>query len=340
MGLGCFTATNTDPGQSGSPSVTCSTCKRDPAGGAAGGSSGGSTAAGNPGSSGGSTAGNPGSSGGTAAGTSGGAAATGAGGNNGGSTGCSLSNDSGGNGGAFSCPYAAVPAYDGGCPSGAAMRSTLVDISACTPLSATIAAIDSTGVPVSGDSTSSDPCSGAFSLCTPTGGPFSLQIQTSGYPNTYTAEMTSISSGSFPQIEMVPTDELDALEGLVTGVTIDPTKNVLIAGVTSQSGSCYGPTEVGWKFTLTFPDGGPFPDGGFYQTYEDATFLPDPSLTATSTLGTSVFFNVDPTLSNYVLITATNPNPGYCDPRNATLGFTGRVVVVGGALSYDAFLQP
>jgi hypothetical protein len=219
------------------------------------------------------------------------------------------------------------------------VRSLLVDIATCAAVSATVSAIDSNGVPVSGDSTVSQPCNGAFSLCTPSGGPFSLQIQAPGYPITYIAEMTSVSSGSFPFLSLLPSSMLAAL-GALLPVQVDPDKDTLVVGLSSQSGQCKGAPAAGWVYSLSLPDGGAFPDGGYYLSYEDTSFFPDHSLTATSDLGAGIFFNVDPTISSYVLITATNPHPGTCDPRNASLGFTGRVLVTGSALSYDAFLLP
>ena len=342
LGPACFTGNPTDAVQGGQ-GTSCANCKHGTGGSSASVSCGGSSISASTGASGNTKSSVSGSLAGSSATSA--SAANSTSGNSSSSAGTldagcqgSQASDAGSTQ-PFACPLVPIPPYDGGCPSGEAVRSYLVDIATCEGVSATISAIDSNGVPVAGDSTLSDPCNGDFSLCTPQGGAFTLQIQAVAYPTTYTAEMTSRASGSFAQFVMLTSDQLAALDSFVP-VTVDSNKDTIIVGLPSDSGQCEGPPKVGWTYALTLPDGGAFPDGGYFLSYQDTNFLPDPTLTATTQLGTAIFFNVDPTVSDYVLITAANPTPGTCDPRNASLGFTGRVLVTASALSYDAFLLP
>ncbi len=341
LGSACFTAPNSEPVQGGGQSSST----RRGNGGSISSSRAGSSSATSTASAGSASGGTSGAATGSSSGAvTGGGSSTSSGGGSSSEeafdAGCPQSDGSdAGSTEPFSCPIDSIPPYDGGCPSGEAVRSYLVNIATCEGIFATVSAIDSNGVPVSGDSTLSDPCSGDFSLCTPQNGPFTVQIQAANFPTTYTAEMTSLASGAFAQFVMITSDELDALEAFLP-VQIDPNRDTLIVGLPSQSGQCQGPPKAGWTFALSLPDGGAFPDGGYYLSYQETNFIPSASLTSTSELGTGIFFNVDPTIADYVLITATNPNPGSCDPRNVALGFTGRVFVTASALSYDAFMLP
>ena len=101
------------------------------------------------------------------------------------------------------------------------------------------------------------------------------------------------------------------------------------------------PYYAGWSFGLTLPDGGPVPDGGYQVIYLGSGGLPDPLATATSTPGTGLIYNLDPSISNFFVVSAINPDAGAtCPSDNAALGLTGRVFVGGDDVTIAPFLLP
>ena len=105
------------------------------------------------------------------------------------------------------------------------------------------------------------------------------------------------------------------------------------------STQCFG-DQAGWTFGISLPDGGLLPDGGYQLVYTGASYVPAPNAVATSSTGAALFYNIDPTISDFLLVTAAAPDDGGCAPINGGLGFTGRVFVSGGAVSIDPFLLP
>jgi hypothetical protein len=114
----------------------------------------------------------------------------------------------------------------------------------------------------------------------------------------------------------------------------------MLVPVRSLSGNC---GVAGWSITASLPNGGTLSDGGAlpYQiAYLAASGLPSTSATSTSTEGAAVIYDIDPTLTGQVAVSATNPGAGSCAPDNAALGLTGQVEVGGGAISIAPIVLP
>jgi hypothetical protein len=195
--------------------------------------------------------------------------------------------------------------------------------------------ISSNGVPVSGAAATSQ-SNGAFEICLPTDTPFSLQMTAPGYPTTYYAEMLNADAGFFAQLGSVSSDELNAVGAFVPGGVI-PTRSIVVAEMAAST--CIK-DRGGWSFSIWLPDGGSFPDSGYQLLYLGSNDLPDPTVTVTAHNGGAIFYNIDPTLSDFVVITAENPDAGACEPLNSSIGMTGRVYVAGGSAAIDPFLLP
>ena len=63
-------------------------------------------------------------------------------------------------------------------------------------------------------------------------------------------------------------------------------------------------------------------------------------MTASSSKGAALFYNLDPSLSGFLTLTAQAPDAGSCQVINEGLGFTGRVYVTGGSITVVPFLLP
>jgi hypothetical protein len=177
---------------------------------------------------------------------------------------------------------------------------------------------------------------GNFALCLPTGSPFTIQIQAAGYPTTYYAEMLDPAAGGFAQMAMLSTGDIQAFEGIFPGGD-QPNTALVVAKLTGTA--CF--TDLaGWTFDLALPDGGPLPDGGYQLIYLGPTAVPDSSLTSTSSKGAALIYNLDPSLSSFLTLSAQTPDAGSCQVINSGLGFTGRIYVSGGSLTIDPFLLP
>lgn len=98
--------------------------------------------------------------------------------------------------------------------------------------------------------------------------------------------------------------------------------------------------HAGWTLGLALPDGGPIPDGGYQLAYIGTSGIPDTGATATSSAGSALFYNIDPSITDFVAVTATNADAGSCVPVNSTLGFTGRLFVAEeGITAYSILLS-
>ena len=163
-----------------------------------------------------------------------------------------------------------------------------------------------------------------------------MQVTAPGYPTTYYAEMLNANAGFFTQLGSVSSDELNAVGAFVPGGVI-ANRAIVVAQMAAVN--CIK-DRGGWSFSIALADGGLFPDGGYQLLYLGSNDLPDPTVTATSKNGGAVFYNVDPSLSDFVVISAENPDAGACEPLNASIGMTGRVYVAGGSAAIDPFLLP
>jgi hypothetical protein len=165
-----------------------------------------------------------------------------------------------------------------------------------------------------------------------------VQLQAASYLPTYTAEMVDPEDFELSQIGLFSSAGLQAFEGFIPGGTAPNTAGVILK-VTGSGKPC-DRLRWGWTFGLTLPDGGAIPDGGYQSLYLGTSDLPDPTLTATSTVGLAMLYNIDPALSDFFVVTATNPDAGSCPPQNLAAGFTGRVFVSAGAVTYAPLILP
>ncbi len=235
-----------------------------------------------------------------------------------------------------SCEGIAVNPITATCASGTSFSSQTVDLLSCTVVGgAAIAAIDANGVPFPSVAATSE-SNGNFALCLPTGSPFSIEIQAPSYATTYYAEMLDPSSGGFAQMAMLSKGEIQAFQGLFPGGEQTDTA-LIVAKLTGDV--CY-PNLGGWTFDLALPDGGAIADGGYQLIYLGASGLPDATATSTSSKGAALFYNLDPALSGFLMLTAQTADAGSCQIINSGLGFTGRIFVAGNSITVEPFLLP
>jgi hypothetical protein len=222
------------------------------------------------------------------------------------------------------------------CTAGSPFASQLVDILDCTTIgNASIAAIGSDGVPFSGAAatTASD---GAYAVCAPVGSPFSVQIKAALYPTTYYAEMLNNDGGYLPQMGTMSSASLAVFSAIVPD-GFDPSRALIVIKIVGES--CHG-QEDGWSVVPMLPDGGPLPDGGYEIIYLGSSELPDPTATATAKSGVALVYNVDPSISDFLMLAASNPDAGSCEAIAGAEGFTGRLFVAGGATTIDFITLP
>jgi hypothetical protein len=274
-----------------------------------------------------------GSGNGSSSGGSSGAAST-SGSSSGSVSGTSSSPSSGGSSGGNSITCSNITAFvwDGGsCPT-SWYGTRFADLGTCAPIAgATVEALGVNGAPISGASATTDG-TGDFAFCLPAGSIYTPYLQAANYPPSYLAQQ----NGPPPQewIGLVSTDTLGAVSGFLAG-NFDASKGVLAVFFSTYT----HPTcndQSGWSVTLSLPDGGAFPDGGYLISYLGNSGLPDSSLTATTTSGSAIAYDIDTSISNYVAVSVSNPDAGVCEVQIAQFGETGLVYVAGNALSYFA----
>ena len=190
-------------------------------------------------------------------------------------------------------------------------------------------AIGADGVPLSGATATSDATTGIFTACVPGQEAVTMSFNLTGYPLTYYQE--SLGTIHAHDIGMLSNTVVDSVIGFVPGGLNLALGTIVVFFSTSGSGC---PID-NWSLNLEIADGGAVPDGGFSLIYMGPTSLPEPSLNATSGSGIAIVYNIDTTETNYFQIAATHPDAGYCASDNAALGFTGRLYVNGGALTYQ-----
>ena len=193
-----------------------------------------------------------------------------------------------------------------------------------------------TGCRFSGSAATTNSTTGAFFICGPEGQPFTISATAAGYPATYFAELAGASIQDVVQLGMLSNTSLSVIGGIVPG-GVDLSKGMVVVKV-SNTLNC-DPEVAGWTLGITLPDGGSLPDGGYQMAYGGQAGLPQPGLTETSSAGAAIFYDIDPTLSEFFVITYQNPDAGACQSIDTALGFSGRIHVAGGAVSaFPVFL--
>jgi hypothetical protein len=277
------------------------------------------------------------SSGGSGTGSSGSGTLSTSGGSSGGSS-------SGGSGGYFSdaghyfCKDIAATPLPLNCGAGdLGLASQLVDIVDCSTIAGgNMTSLDPDGVPISGSAGTTD-AQGRFVLCGSATAPFTVEATAASYPITYFAEVEGVLAQRLVQIGLVSSGFLSAMSALVPG-GIDLGRGTVVVKV-SNSVLC-DPSTAGWTIALTLPDGGSVPDGGYQLLYNGAGGLPQPGLTSTSAAGPAIFFDIDPQLGNFFVVSYENADAGACTSQNDSEGFTGRVYVAGNSVALFPILLP
>jgi hypothetical protein len=221
----------------------------------------------------------------------------------------------------------------GGCP-GDWFGSQLIDYQSCASIcGATVQALDPAGVPIEGTAQLSDPVGGTFHFCLPAGATFETAITAPGYGTYYYGEIQGQLSVHVPAIGLLSAASLSAFAAFIPG-GFDPARGA-IAVPTNASDLCVNPDKkAGFVVSLTDADGGAFPDGGYQLIYLSAGGFPDPSLTATSTLGIAIVYDIDPAVTTFPTLRFSNPDAGACqEVVNEEVGFTGRVEIAAGVFS-------
>jgi hypothetical protein len=223
--------------------------------------------------------------------------------------------------------------------SGAVLTSSLTDLLGALagtpqPISgAQIAAVAVDGVPIGGEATLSG-ASGAFALCVAPGQEFATQIQATGYASAYLEDLKLAGDYTTSTISLAQTSTLQAfavdLPGFVT------TDAFIVAGLSSTSGQPPCSALGNWAFSATLPDGGAI---AFQNAYLGRDGLPHLS-TKTDSTGVGFLYNIDPSVTDAVLVTATQVDGGAFCPINDGGPFTGRVVIGPGTVSSAPLILP
>jgi hypothetical protein len=300
--------------------VSSSDCLRNCGGASSGGRSGGGTAAGTGATAGSSTGGlgNDGTTGSGGASSSGVGAGTGAGSSSGGSSG------PGGTTGS-SCAYP--------------LTNDVFDYGLSTALvGAEVGIINAEGVPLAGQETTTA-SDGEFTLCPPQGVPITFTATDTSYLPTYTSEVNLVGADLFIEgyegLPLISTTDYTAFQGIIGLV---PGNAVVVAQVEPWNGNCS--LTTGWTFSADFPDGGAMPDGGhlpFSVAYISENF-PSSTLTSTTDAGSAILFNIDPNLTNVIVVTASNPDaPADCFEVPQVQNLTGRTLIGANVTSLFAW---
>jgi hypothetical protein len=227
-----------------------------------------------------------------------------------------------------------------GC-SGALVTGTLVasavgqTLDAGQPVAgAQVSAIAVDGVPIAGEAAVSGPF-GAFALCVTPGEEFSTGIQATGYAQAYIEDLDLDGGYSGGLIPLIQTATVQAFAAVLAG--FDPSDAVIVTEMVSASGQPPCNVLGGWAVSAHLPDGGAVS----YQTaYGTLTGLISDTRTSTDSLGLGYLYNLDPTVTDAVIVTATQVDGGAYCPINDGGPFTGRVVIGAGAFSSAPLVLP
>ncbi len=190
-------------------------------------------------------------------------------------------------------------------------------------------------MPVSG-AAATTASNGSFAVCLPGETSFSIQITASLYPTTYYAEMLNTDAGYIPQIAAISSAFISGFSALVPGGFQPGTALIIVKMVGTD---CHG-QFAGWSLGVELPDGSAPPEGSYQLVYLGSTGVPDPTATTMASNGDGLIYNIDSSVSDFLVVTATNPDAGNCPVQNESEGFTGRVYVAGSAVTLDPILLP
>jgi hypothetical protein len=217
-----------------------------------------------------------------------------------------------------------------------------VDLCATESLGAPVPldGVEVSTLPAFSSSVSAD--GGLYVACIPVGQPTTIEFTMAGYATTYLAEISILSLfGQSLELETSLACSA-AVESYGLHVpTYDANLASVYVAVLSVSGMppCGGNIGElsGWSFTASQVDGG-VGDGGPWP----AAYL-DPSGTleavgSTFNDGPALVYNVDPG-AQYVAVHGAQDG-GECETLDPALGFTGRIYVAPGAISFNPWIVP
>ncbi len=198
-----------------------------------------------------------------------------------------------------------------------------------------VSAIALDGVPVGGESASSD-SSGHFALCVTPGQEFSTQITASGFVTTNIEDLAPTANVAAPITPLAETDTVAAYSVVLQGFI--STDSLVIAEVLPAGAPAPCNDPGGWTVSVTLPDGGAI---SYLTAYAGDAGTFHTSLTATvaftqsgSTLGLGFIYNLDPTFTDSVLVTATQVGSTNGCTVNDGGPFTGRVFIGASEFSF------
>ncbi len=188
-----------------------------------------------------------GSSSGGSSGVASSSGGTSSGGTSGSSSAGSSSGGSSSGGETITCANITGFVWDGGaCPT-SWYGTRFADLGTCAPIvGATVEALGSNGVPISGGSATTD-ATGDFAFCLPAGSVYTPFVQAADYPPSYLAQQNGPPPNEW--IGLVSTDSLGAVTGLLGG-GYDPSRGVVAVFFQSDS-ACKN--QAGWSVTLFLP---------------------------------------------------------------------------------------
>ncbi len=233
----------------------------------------------------------------------------------------------------FDCnsdPYYAGDAGD--CPADW-LGSQIIDFDSCSPVcGATVSAVSPSGVTVAGTSQLTDPVYGTFHFCVPAGTVFETTATAAGYPTFIYGEIQGQLSLDMPQFGMLSTSTLSAFSAFIPG-SVNPADAAIVIFINDYDGCGGADATAGWSMSLTDENGNPYPDGGYTSLYVGSSGFPEAALTATSTYGTMIIYNIDTSIAQFPTLHVTAPPGSACQFVNPLIGFTGRIQVGPGIFS-------
>ena len=297
-------------------------------GASSGGGSTGTTGAGGTSGSGvtGGTTGSSGTNGGSSGGSSssGASGASGTSGTTGGTTGASGS--SGGSTGGSSGSGSSCPAP---------LAAAVYDFTNNAPLSGvTVSLLDGNEAPIAQVLTDAD---GGFSFCPPLGTRVSGMATAVGYETSYSSELVLAGPDVFfsnagNQFPIITTAEYAGIAGYLGPSGATPGDALVIVSVAPLQG-CSDPS--GFSVRAQLSDGGQLPDGGalpFQVAYLRGGF-PNAAAAVTDDGGMAIVYDVDPSIANAIVVTASRDGGGCNTVDFSLLQQTGRVFIGPDALS-------
>jgi hypothetical protein len=207
---------------------------------------------------------------------------------------------------------------------------------------AQVSAVDLNGVTIGGASAVST-ASGEFAFCVPSGQEFATQVEATGDVTTYVEDLVLHGNFRVVEIPLSASDTVTAYSLLLSG--FDPSKALVIVEIASVSGQPPCNDVAGWVFGATQLDGGTM---AYQNAYVGTDGLPHvTALTSTAALardggayGVGFLYNVDPSVTDAILLTATQIDAGATCAVNGGGPFTSRVAIANSAFSFAPLALP